>query len=265
MNRRTFLQAATLTGASASLVSSSDLMADHHLGGHSPKLLEWRQWKVESVEKRALIDRQLQHAAIPALNRAGIQPVGVFYPQASEGQGDDYSIYALIPFPSFDAYYEMRRVLGEDAAFMQASEEYLSTPKNDPAYTRIETTLMRPFDGYPDVKVPRKGERIFELRVYESHNEAKAALKVEMFNSGEFDIFANVGLDSVFCGEALSGPNLPNLTYLVAYKDMEERKAAWSRFSKDPDWQKLKGVERYKDTVSKIHQTYLMPAAYSQI
>ena len=87
MNRRTFLQAATLTGASASLVSSSDLMADHHLGGHSPKLLEWRQWKVESAEKRALIDRQLQHVAIPALNRAGIQPVGVFYPRGLRGAG----------------------------------------------------------------------------------------------------------------------------------------------------------------------------------
>jgi len=261
MNRRSFIQSATLTAASAGMLANPQLLGDHHQNGHAPKLLEWRQWKVDSAAKRSLIDRQLQQAALPALNRAGIQPIGVFYPQDQE----DHSIYALVPFPSFESYYNMRRLLEEDEAFMQASQEYLGTPKNDPAYSRIESTLMRPFDGYPDVKIPRKGERIFELRVYESHNEAKAALKVEMFNSGEFDIFEKVGLDSVFCGEALSGPNLPNLTYLVAYKDMEERKAAWGRFSSHPDWDKLKVVERYKDTVSKIHQTFLNPAPYSQI
>lgn len=69
----------------------------------------------------------------------------------------------------------------------------------------------------------------------------------------------------VFYGEAITGANLPNLTYMIAYKNMEERKAAWGRFSKHPDWQILKKNERYKDTVSKIVQKYLVPASYSQI
>jgi hypothetical protein len=264
MNRRQFFNAAALGGVSVGTLSSISLMADHH-EGLPPKLLEWRRWHIGSLEKRGMVDRYLKEAAIPGLNRLGIKPVGVFYPKQDEGVDQDYSIYALVPFPSFEDYYNIRRVMGSDDTFLADASEYLGTPKGDPAFLRMESTLMRPFDGYPDVKKPREGERIFELRVYESHNEAKAALKVEMFNSGEFDIFNNVGLDSVFCGEALSGPGLPNLIYLVGYKDMKERKAAWGRFSKDPDWQVLRKNDRYKDTVSKIHQTFLVPASYSQI
>ena len=264
MNRRQFIHSAAASAATVGLTQSHQLKADHHNEAKSPKLLEWRRWHIESASKRAIVDRFLKNAAVPALNRNGIKPVGVFHPQPKDGE-QDHSIYALIPYPTLESYYDVRRTLSEDNGLFENGQEYLTTPKGNPAYTRIESTLMRPFDGYPDVKIPRTGERIFELRVYESHNELKAGLKVEMFNSGEFDIFENVGLDSVFCGEALSGPDLPNLTYLVAYKDMEERKAAWGRFSKDPDWQVLRKNERYADTVSKIHQTFLKPAPYSQI
>ncbi len=264
MNRRQFIHSAAATAATVGLTQSSTALANHHNESKNPKLLEWRRWHIESAANRAIVDRFLKNAALPALNRLGIKPVGVFHAQSKSGE-EDHSVYALIPYPSFDSYYDLRRNIGEDGGFLEGGQEYLSTPKGSPAYTRIESTLMRPFEGYPGVKIPRTGERIFELRVYESHNESKAALKVEMFNSGEFDIFENVGLDSVFCGEALTGPGLPNLTYLVAYKDMEERKAAWGRFSKDPDWQVLRKNERYADTVSKIHQTFLNPAPYSQI
>jgi hypothetical protein len=264
MNRRTFLQTAAATAVTAGITQSNPLHAASKTGAKSPAVLEFRKWNIETAEGRGIVDRHLQHAAIPALNRLGIKPLGVFYPQAKEGE-TDHSVYALIPYPTFEDYYNIRRTLGSDGTFLNDAQEYLSTPQKNPSYTRIESSLFRPFDDYPDVKIPRTGERIFELRVYESHNEMKAALKVEMFNSGEFDIFERVGLDSVFCGEALTGPGLPNLTYMVAYKDMEERKAAWDRFGKDPGWQELRQVERYKGTVSKIHQTYLVPASYSQI
>jgi hypothetical protein len=148
---------------------------------------------------------------------------------------------------------------------MAAGADYFNTEKSDPAYERIENSLMLAFEAFPGIKIPRQGDRIFELRIYESHNEVKAFLKVEMFNLAELDVFAKVGLDGVFYGQALVASNLPQLTYMLGYKDMEERKATWSRFSKDPDWIKLRQEERYRDTVSKIHQRFLLPAACSQI
>ena len=149
--------------------------------------------------------------------------------------------------------------------FADAAQEYLNTDKASPAYKRIESSLMISFAGMPRVEIPRTGERIFELRTYESHNESKAALKVEMFNEAELDIFRKVGLDAVFFGQSIFGPDLPNLTYMLGYKDMDEHAKAWKAFLAHPDWNQLKANERYKDTVSKIRKRFLRPTDFSQI
>ena len=46
----------------------------------------------------------------------------------------------------------------------------------------------------PDPKRPR----LFNLRIYESHNERAAATKIHMFENGEIEIFKKVGLTPVF-------------------------------------------------------------------
>ncbi|MCA9167369.1 MAG: NIPSNAP family protein, partial [Planctomycetales bacterium] len=155
--------------------------------------------------------------------------------------------------------------LTQDSEFLENAREYLSTEKNKPAYKRIETQLMVAFEGFPTVQTPLTGDRLFEMRVYESHNEYKAKLKVEMFNVHEFDIFKRVGLNGVFFGESIAGGKLPNLTYMVAHESMASHDRAWKAFSEDAGWLQVKELERYKDTVSHIIKTYLKPTAYSQI
>ena len=86
-----------------------------------------------------------------------------------------------------------------------------------------------------------------------------------MFNDGELDIFADVGLKGVFFGRALSGENLPNLTYMLVYDNEGQKKSAWSSFIKSPAWESMKSEEIYKDTVSKIVSIFLVPTSYSQI
>lgn len=261
MKRRTFVKTAAGAGLAAA-ASFQQSLADHHLGGHGPQTLEWLKYVIETTEQRAIVDRFLKNAAIPGLNRLGSKPIGVFYDQDNPA---DQSVYMLTPFSSMEAFTSAPLALGGDDDFMAQASEYLNTAKNQPGYQRIESTLMSAFSGFPQVKSPLSGERIFELRVYESHNELKGHLKVEMFNEAELDIFDKVGLQGVFYGQSLVGSNLPNLTYMLAYKDMDARKAAWGRFSKHPDWQVLKANERYKDTVSKIVAKYFVPAPYSQI
>ncbi len=261
MKRRTFIKTAAGAGlATAATVQQS--IAAHHEGGHGPQTLEWRKFVIETSEQRKIVDRFLKTAAIPALNRLGSTPVGAFY---DKDNPSDLSIYLLTPFASLAAFVSAPEALGSDDSFMANAAEYLNTEKKAPGYQRIESTLMSAFTGFPQVKAPLSGDRIFELRIYESHNELKGHLKVEMFNEAELDIFDKVGLQGVFYGQALAGSNLPNLTYMIAYKNMDERKAAWGRFSKHPDWQVLKKNERYKDTVSNIVAKYLVPASYSQI
>ena len=90
-------------------------------------------------------------------------------------------------------------------------------------------------------------------------------MKVKMFNDGELDIFSDVGLKGVFFGRALSGDNLPNLTYMLVYDNEDEKNTVWSSFLKAPAWNALKSEEMYKDTVSKIISKFLMPTEYSLI
>jgi hypothetical protein len=86
-----------------------------------------------------------------------------------------------------------------------------------------------------------------------------------MFNDAEFDIFNRVKLNPVFFGENISGPNLPCLTYMAVFKNMEERDQAWKAFSADPEWQKVSKLPEYANTVSKIYKIFLEPISYSQI
>src|ERR1035441_2775155 len=54
-------------------------------------------------------------------------------------------------------------------------------------------------------------------------------------------------MQPVFFGEALVGPKLPRLTYMLAYPDMAGHDKAWSAFGADPDWQKLRVQPGYSD------------------
>ena len=259
MKRRTFIKSAAAGALATALTSQNRLQAQ---AGGAQQILVWRKWIIKTPEQRATVDRFLKNAAIPALNRLGSKPIGVFNDRDNK---DDLSVYSLAPFASIEDYEGAAQALAGDSEFIENGYEYLNAPKSSPAYQRVEVSLFKAFAGFPKVQTPLTGERIFELRTYESFSELKGLLKVEMFNEAELDIFEKVRLQGVFYGQAMAGSNLPNLTYMLAYKNMDERKAAWDRFLSHPDWEVLKGNERYKDTVSKIVAKYLVPAAYSQV
>ena len=108
--------------------------------------------------------------------------------------------------------------------------------------------------------------RIFELRIYESHSEAAALKKIEMFNEGgEIAIFDKVGLRSVFFGQTLIGQRQPNLVYMTVHQDMAAREKTWEDFRNSPDWKALSTNPVYANTVSATTVVFLRPTAYSQI
>ncbi|MCH8244141.1 MAG: NIPSNAP family protein [Planctomycetes bacterium] len=177
------------------------------------------------------------------------------------------NVYLLIPFDSIDQFAAMQEKLDADKKYQSAAEAYFHTTAKRPRFSRIESELMLSFQAFPRAVVPELRKqakpRLFELRSYESHSERMGALKVEMFNSGEVPIFLDCGIQPVFMGRVISGPKMPNLTYMTVYADDEALKQAWGRFSDHPDWRTLKAVEKYKGTVSKIHKVLLSPRPYS--
>lgn len=240
--------------------------------GTGQRYIELMRYEVASPERQAFILRFLRESAVPALSRAGIEPVGVFTVKPPEpgqdGEGEtteDYSVYVLTQFKSLDEFASLAAKLAADDEFMASSREYFHTTPENPAYVRKHTKLMKAFAGFPAIVKPADEPRYFELRTYESHNELKAGLKVAMFNEGEIDVFKKVGMRPVFFGQTYIGQGMPHLTYMLAYADKDEEQRVWDAFRNDPDWHALRDNPRYADTVSTIHRVFLVPADFSQL
>lgn len=236
------------------------------------QLLELRTYRFTSNAKLEAFDQFLAQSAVPALNRAGIRPVGVFRLRQADNpklglEADGLDLYVLLPHNSPESFLLMIDRLAADADFTQAAEALLMAPKSDPAYARFESSLLLAFDEMPRVEVPtRAPTRLMQLRIYESHNDERALRKIHMFNEGgEIAIFRRCGLTAVFFGQALIGSKLPNLTYMVSFENEAAMNKAWATFGKDPDWQRLRTDESYLDTVSNITNLVLRPATSSQI
>jgi len=208
MKRREFFAASCLAGAAPLSMTAAAQGSDHASG---KEFYELRLYHLEAGPKQKRFEDFCREAAIPALNRIGIGPVGVF----TMLEGDSPDVYVLLPHKSPESFITLVQKLAGDDAFLQAGAEFLDAPFDDPAYLRYESSLMLAFDKHPKITVPStKDSRVFQLRTYESHNTERAQKKIEMFNTGgEIDIFHRVGLKPVFFGESLVGPQLPNLTY----------------------------------------------------
>jgi hypothetical protein len=276
MKRRDFLKTSL---AATAFAGTHSALAD----GRSAKreFYELRAFMLKP-EKQKLTDDYLSRAFIPAMGRLGVGPVGVFLdapelnppPTPKPGQPPPPalptppSLYVLIRYTSLDQIATVATQLAVDAEYQKAGAAYLRVPSSDPVYDRIESSVLLAFEGMPMLEAPGKKERIFQLRTYESHSEAAAKKKIEMFNkAGEIAIFRRCGLKPVFFGETIAGLRMPNLTYMLTFPNDDARKEAWGKFRTDPEWLKLRAMDEYadKNIVSKIWNRILKPAPYSQI
>ena len=267
MKRRDFLKTPLAAGAIAGLTPAgfTAFAADSNAAA-TREFYEIRVYRLKPDAKRDLLDAYLEKAAIPALNRLGAKPVGVFTEiEPKEGP----AVYVLIPYPSLESFISTTARLNADTAYQQAGAAYLQSPKANPAFERIDSWFLLAFAGLPKLEIPdycrEKKPRIFEMRTYESHSELKALKKVEMFNAGEIGAMREVELGPIFYGQALIGSNLPHLTYMLSGETREAHKEHFKAFGKHPVWQKLKSDPQYADTVSKSTSRFLAPTAYSQI
>ncbi|WP_165225492.1 NIPSNAP family protein [Aquisphaera insulae] len=228
-------------------------------------LYELRRYHVETDEQKSGLDAYLRDAAIPALNRLGVSPVGVFYPEDKALK----VVYALLRHKTADSLLTTGHKLQADADYLKAGASFLDAPAEKPAYKRVESSVLYAFKGMPEIETPPKSAgRILQLRIYESPSVKTNLKKIEMFNdAGEIPLFRKVGLHPVFFGQAIFGDKLPNLTYMLAFESHAELDANWKKFVESPEWQALKGRAEYSDKkiLSGITNIVLTPAEYSQV
>jgi hypothetical protein len=206
---------------------------------------------------------------MPAAKKAGLGPVGVFAPNLPGFGLGDRSPYLLflLTYSSFAAAENTWNKLVTDPSLAAAYNEWHKPL--EPGFVRSESSLLVAFNAHPQLRVPpaTPGGHIFELRTYESNNEKTLRRKIEMFNGGEMQIFQRLGMLTVFFGETLIGDRMPNLTYMLGYKDLATRESLWKAFEGDPEFVKLRTRPGLSDgeIVADITSTILGPAPYSDI
>src|SRR5687768_11855115 len=82
---------------------------------------ELRIYSTKSDKQQKQIIDYWQNAAVPAYNRLGSKPIGVFTPLEDSSTN---KIYVLIPFDSLSAAVEAQTKLAADTAYQKAAEEF---------------------------------------------------------------------------------------------------------------------------------------------
>jgi hypothetical protein len=264
MERRQFLAASLATSA---LAVAGNVAAETP----APRTREFyhlRRYALQQGPQTKLTESYFGDALIPALTRMGMGPLGAFRLDI----GPETPVYyLLIPGSSVETLAELDLNLAKDTDFLKAADPFWNATAAAPAFQRVESSLLAAFEGWPKLTPPAssaaKAKRIFQLRTYESPSHADHVRKIEMFHSGEFEIFTQAGCHPVFFGDTLIGARMPSLTYMLSFADAAELDAKWDVFRNDPAWKKLSTSPRYSSDqlVTNITNLVLSPLACSQI
>ncbi len=264
MERRQFLAASIATSAA---VLASRASAEEH-PAVSREYYQIRRYSLISGLQQKLTENFFANALIPALAKRGFGPVGAFRLDI----GPETPTYSLIVAgKELDALARLDLELAEDQQFLDAAAPFWNATSTSPAFQRVEVSLLEAFAGWPKLTPPTasasKAKRIFQLRTYESPSNGEHVRKIEMFHSGEFEIFMRAGFHPVFFGDTLAGSRMPNLTYMLAFTDAAELEAKWNAFRNDADWKKLQADPRFAfdQIVTSITNLLLSPLDCSQV
>ena len=268
MKRRAFLSAGLALGV-APVLGMSEITKESTQSetGSNVQYFEWIRYQLHVGSKQNIVADYYRDVAIPALNKAGINNVGIF--NVKHGINSP-TLHVIIPHPSLESIVTTNDKLLEDNNYVQAGKRFLEPPMSDTAFVKMEKSIMRAFTNLPEIQLPLQKKsnkpRIFQVRVYESPSIIAAKKKIHMFNEGgEIAIFKRAGLQPVLFGEVIAGDKMPCLVYILAFDDMNDLAEKWSVFAKDPAWEVLRKDSYYADTVSCINDWIWSPASGSQI
>ncbi|MDR1959037.1 MAG: NIPSNAP family protein [Planctomycetaceae bacterium] len=271
MKRRDFLATTCATGMTLATMTSEISAAE---GSEKQKLLRWQIYSCGTQEKKEKLLTVFDTALIPALNRQGISPVGIFESNARLNDGDksydaknDLNVFVLTQFDSADQLTQSVPKLLADQQYLKDAAAIFEAPMNDPLYDTSESRLMLGFKHFPAIEKPvHSAERIFQVRLYNSYHIERNAKKIDMFDiGGEIALFLKCEMTPVFYGETLAGPMMPNLTYMLGFENMEAKIENWKKFVTGDEWKNLSGDPQYKNTANKIINLILKPSPGSQI
>lgn len=253
MKRRKFIQSSVV--ASALPLGIVQGQTSNRPIAPVKELYEIRTYEIKFRSDQNVLTDYLKNVLQPALKRMGVNHFMLF---KELGNSDPANIWLLISYPDQNVYVKAQN-LSTDPEYTTAAATYHALPPEKAIYNRYSSTLSLAFDGMPKMINPVDGASVFELRTYEGYSEDAVRRKIKMFNDEEFPLFFKVKLNPVFFGETIAGPYRPSLTYMLNFKDMDERDANWKTFLDHPEWKAMVGKPEYANTVSNIRKLFLKP------
>jgi NIPSNAP len=226
-----------------------------------------KEYRFDSLTQQKRTDTFLKDVYLPAVKRFGLNSIGVFKSRITEIDSL-FSTYILLPFDRLEDVVALDDYLLKDSLYVKLGSSFMQNTHEAPPYDRISATLLRSFQLFSKtVPTPVEGprsERVYELRSYGSPTEDYYWRKVDMFNGGgEMKIFDRLNFNPVFYGEVVAGDKMPNLMYMTTFPNMKVRDSLWQQFVDSPEWNGMKDLPKYLDTVSHFDVMLLYPTEYS--
>lgn len=138
-----------MTAASAALGVAAAEPVDETVARNQYFLLRW--YYMRSGPQVDRTTKFLSGAYLPAAKRAGAKTLGFFSPVIGERSP---FILAMAVYPSMSALESSEARMAADKDFQTAADAY--DVIGDPAYIRIETELLRAFDGIPELTATQR-------------------------------------------------------------------------------------------------------------
>lgn len=260
MDRRNFLASSSAAGLAAASASA----AERETGGNQIFELRCYRLRNSKTDQFGRLTAFFEAEHLPMTKRTGIAAQGYFRVTLGE-----YTprVFTLSAFDSLTDMDEKRKARAADKQWMQAADDFGA--QDYPQYDRVESRLLRAFDGMKAIEVPDKADkpRAFDLRVYEQETFRDTREKTRMFNEEEIQIFRDCGINPLFFAETIVGPGMPSIAYMTHYPDMDARGKAWRAFASSDDWNRIKKVPKWAnaEVVSTVSNTHLAPLPFSPI
>ena len=260
MDRRNFLA----TSSAAGLAAGSAVAAESAGGSNQIFELRCYQMRNSKTDQYGRLTGFMESEHLPMTKRTGVTAQGYFRVTLGE-----YTprVYALSVFDSLADMGEKHAARAADKKWTKAADDFGS--QGYPQYDRVESWLLRAFDGMKKIEVPGKADkpRVFDLRVYEQETFRDTREKTRMFNEEEIQIFRDVGINPLIFAETIVGSRMPNITYMTFYPDMDARTEAWKAFGASEGWNRIKVIPKWTnaEVVSTVSNTHLAGLPFSPI
>lgn len=265
MDRRLFLlKSASGAAVASAAMSGLDATSSSAEAAALPYLIEWVTFRLQSGAQVSNALRWLEKRAMPLWQKHKFGPVGVF----------TVDVGAHIPAVHFIRIYlslaDRQAVWGDLSADPDWGAAVADLEKDGPAFFREDSMLLVATPFSPPIKPAAAGDptrKVFELRIYETPTWKQLGFLHDRFAGGEIDIFHKSGIHPILYGDTLTGPNQPNMVYLIPFESLAQREQAWQAFRDNPDWVKLRNesIRKGGEIVRNITNMILTPTSFSMI